>query len=68
VTPEQLSAYIQAATLLVTFAGVATDEIRAMFGATDKLTEEQLNLIIAAVEADATRRKALATAEAGGII
>jgi len=60
-----LSAYIQAATMLVTFGRVAIDEIRTMFGANQNLTAEELNIIIDAVQSDAERRKALADAESG---
>lgn len=65
ITTDQLAAYIQAATLLVTFGGVAVERIRAMFGALPGLSREQLDAICDAVEADARRRKALSDAEAG---
>jgi hypothetical protein len=60
----QLAAYIQAATILVTFGRVTVEQIRAMF-ATRQLTEEQLNAICDAVKSDAERRKELADAESG---
>jgi hypothetical protein len=64
-TPEQITAYIQAGTLLVSFGKATVDSVRARF-AKAQMSEAELNAICAAVADDAHRRKAIADADAGG--
>lgn len=64
-TPEQITAYIQAGTLLVAFGHATVASVRQMFAA-GAMSEAELNAICAAVGDDAHRRKAIADADAAG--
>lgn len=63
--PEQIAAYIQAGSLLLAAGGALVSDVKAMFGAAPAMTEDALNEILAGIEADAERRRALAQGDAG---
>lgn len=64
ITVEQIQLYALCAQMLISVGGVAVEQVRAMFG--HIMPEPQLNAMLQDVMADATRRKALAQADAGG--
>jgi len=65
-TSQALEAWLQAGMLLYSFGGVALAKIKdAIHAAHPEATEAQLNALLEAIKEDATRRKALADADAG---
>lgn len=64
--PQQITAYIQAAGILIAFGKTTVEDVAAMFKAHPAMSETSLNAILFSVRSDAERRAALATADAGG--
>lgn len=66
-SPQELDAYIQAGYILIEVGKATVAEVKAMFGAHPKMTDDDLNAILDGTAAEAARRGALAAADAGEV-